>query len=491
MSADNHQARRLQILARLALVTGLAVAAALVFTDLGSSPSPDRNSSPAERLVSLSSPRPLTRIDSSTCTRPIESIRVGDRVLASNPEVTNAERSSWAEPDWNDWLHLSLQMQMPSRDHQADRSKILDIELLRPQSWLREQLRFVIDSSEKVGGSNESSDETGTSQHALTSVSRLLSRSPDPEQAYVDKAAVPFSPLTGVYREIAITSALIAANGMDLIGLTVQMDMPEMGATGTAVVTDIRSCPAVRPGDGQPVTATFSHPPANAVLDVLFEGESEPIGVTDNHLFWSVDRQQFLAIGKMKLGEHVQTFHGDTKRIEQKLARPGPQAVYNLEVYGEHVYFVGEQGLLAHNSYSLNAPRGTLSPVLQTQKQLSTLANRQADVVSRFLRTSDSRVATTYRNVQSSNPNFAKLIEGRVLDRRLNSILKKNPLGNGVRLDQAVPNSGSALRPDVFFPNLDGKRVIFDFGGPSKIGDIRKFEGLADEIIPIVPVQRF
>ena len=78
---------------------------------------------------------------------------------------------------------------------------------------------------------------------------------------------------------------------------------------------------------------------------------SDAIGVTDNHLFWSVDRQQFVPIGEMEIGERVQTYHGETKRIASKLPRPGPpKEVYNLEVYGEHVYFVGEQALLAHNS---------------------------------------------------------------------------------------------------------------------------------------------
>ena len=74
----------------------------------------------------------------------------------------------------------------------------------------------------------------------------------------------------------------------------------------------------------------------------------EPIGVTDNHLFWSVDRQEFVPIGEMEIGERVQTYHGETKRIASKLPRPGPpKEVYNLEVYGEHVYFVGDEALLA------------------------------------------------------------------------------------------------------------------------------------------------
>ena len=32
-----------------------------------------------------------------------------------------------------------------------------------------------------------------------------------------------------------------------------------------------------------------------------------------------------------------------------KLSRPGPELVYNLEIYGEHVYHVGD-GVLVHNS---------------------------------------------------------------------------------------------------------------------------------------------
>jgi len=58
----------------------------------------------------------------------------------------------------------------------------------------------------------------------------------------------------------------------------------------------------------------------------------------------------------MEIGQQVITFQGETKRIESKLPRPGPRTVYNLEVYGEHVYFVGNQGLLAHNAYADDAP---------------------------------------------------------------------------------------------------------------------------------------
>ena len=216
-------------------------------------------------------------------------------------------------------------------------------------------------------------------------------------------ADIPLSPLRPFYREVIITTAALHASEVELVGLTVVLDLPEMGATGTAVVTNVTACPMVRSGAGQPITATFSHPPSTAVLNVVFSGESQPIGVTDNHLFWSVDRQQFLPIGKMEIGEQVQTFHGETKRIEAKLPRPGPQVVYNLEVYGEHVYFVGSTGVLAHNMCTplkgggvrghgalqdLRAP----SPGLTPAQRLSQVAARSPEeVASRLARANDLR----------------------------------------------------------------------------------------------------
>ena len=49
-------------------------------------------------------------------------------------------------------------------------------------------------------------------------------------------------------------------------------------------------------------------------------------------------------------GERLLLYNGETKRVVQKLPRPGPQVVYNLEIYGEHVYHVTSDGVMVHNS---------------------------------------------------------------------------------------------------------------------------------------------
>ena len=420
INSNDKTTRLVQLLGRVTLFVGLIVAACLLLdakpteTELRSG---DERS--AKRLVSLhsdpDSPKPTGIVGVGT--RPIEQIKVGDRVMARNPEVSDAERASWTEPDWNQWLHLSLVM--PKEDGSE-----LKIELLRPESWLLDQMSYVIDERSerepRTGATSgkalptadkDPSSEThlvtnpSSNQTSLAPLSPRAGRGGGGQGLAAQPAVadIPLSPLRPFYREVIITTAALHASEVELVGLTVVLDLPEMGATGTAVVTNVTACPMVRSGAGQPITATFSHPPSTAVLNVVFSGESQPIGVTDNHLFWSVDRQQFLPIGKMEIGEQVQTFHGETKRIEAKLPRPGPQVVYNLEVYGEHVYFVGSTGMLAHNMCTplkgggvrghgalqdLRAP----SPGLTPAQRLSQVAARSPEeVASRLARANDLR----------------------------------------------------------------------------------------------------
>jgi hypothetical protein len=76
----------------------------------------------------------------------------------------------------------------------------------------------------------------------------------------------------------------------------------------------------------------------------------ERIRVTGNHPIWSQDRHDYVAAMDLRLGERLMNLSGDTVWVQQKLPRPGPTPVYNLEVQDEHVYYVGAHGVLAHNS---------------------------------------------------------------------------------------------------------------------------------------------
>jgi hypothetical protein len=130
--------------------------------------------------------------------------------------------------------------------------------------------------------------------------------------------------------------------------------------SGPAWVRDIEPCQGVLPGDGQVITATFQHSSGDVIDLVWSDDESrnlESIGTTSNHPFYAFDRGDYVQAGSLQEGERLLTYSGDTKRVVSKLARPGPETVYNLEVFGEHVYFIGHDGVLVHNSdsYGLNA----------------------------------------------------------------------------------------------------------------------------------------
>ena len=118
---------------------------------------------------------------------------------------------------------------------------------------------------------------------------------------------------------------------------------------GWASLTDVDENVAIQPGPGNVVTGTFAHV-SDAVIDLQIEGQPKPIGCTTTHPFWSVDRQDFVEAGRLQQGERVQLYNGETKRVVQKLPRPGPVNVYNLEVYAEHVYSVTPDGVLTHNN---------------------------------------------------------------------------------------------------------------------------------------------
>ncbi len=76
-------------------------------------------------------------------TTPIQDIRVGQRVLAHNPEVSKEDRDSWVEPDWSEWQLVRLEMPKPD-------GGLLKIEMLRPTGWLESQAAVLVESREII-----------------------------------------------------------------------------------------------------------------------------------------------------------------------------------------------------------------------------------------------------------------------------------------------------------------------------------------------------
>jgi hypothetical protein len=157
-----------------------------------------------------------------------------------------------------------------------------------------------------------------------------------------------------------------------------EINVPECGISGTAEVLDVQPCPTITAGPGRVVTATFHHQSA-AAIDVRLDGEEESIGTTPNHPFWSETKQDFVRADQLSPGEEVLTFAGSAL-ITSITPRAGPEPVFNLEVQCEHVYRIGDAGVLVHNGNPCKVYHGTDSASAESivNKGLNDAARRRA-----------------------------------------------------------------------------------------------------------------
>jgi hypothetical protein len=129
-------------------------------------------------------------------------------------------------------------------------------------------------------------------------------------------------------------------------------NLPELEVSGLALVTAIDDCPPIACGEGSVVTARFVTREVHVVasVDVLgADGTVETITGTTIHPVWSVDRQEWVPLAELADGETLQGLDELAVVLSVTHSRV-TQPVYNIEVHGEHVYQVGELGLVVHNS---------------------------------------------------------------------------------------------------------------------------------------------
>ncbi len=134
-------------------------------------------------------------------------------------------------------------------------------------------------------------------------------------------------------------------------GRTIFIDLYEMGAVGDAQVQGVGPCPEIQPGDGGAVViGTFKHQADenSNVVHLKLEDQIELTGVTGNHPYWSVDRQAFVEVGNLRIGELVDTMYG-RKHVVSITPIEHTDFLYNFETT-EHVYRVGSLGTLVHNT---------------------------------------------------------------------------------------------------------------------------------------------
>jgi hypothetical protein len=176
---------------------------------------------------------------------------------------------------------------------------------------------------------------------------------PEPDQATWAKLSITVERSDGgiVDAEIIRPRSWILANGIQA-GRMLPFNLPELDVSGLAMVTSSDDCPPIAEGEGSVVTARFVTREVHVVasVDVLgADGTVETISGTTIHPMWSVDRQEWVPITELAEGEVLQGLDGLAVVLSVTLSRV-TQPVYNIEVHGEHVYQVGELGVLVHNA---------------------------------------------------------------------------------------------------------------------------------------------
>jgi len=110
----------------------------------------------------------------------------------------------------------------------------------------------------------------------------------------------------GVVRTVGLLRSRewLAAQGIRRVGDRVRLELRELDVDGLFQVMAIKACPEIAAGPGRVVTAVFSAS-RGAVWNLGIAGESAPIGVTEQHPFWSLDRNDWVPAGKLRRGERV------------------------------------------------------------------------------------------------------------------------------------------------------------------------------------------
>ena len=120
-----------------------------------------------------------------------------------------------------------------------------------------------------------------------------------------------------------------------------------MGIRGQASILEIRPT-NVKRGLGCIVLAKVSSL-SNDVYEVGFGEGVAPLRGTGLHPLYSLDRDDWVQVRDLRIGERLQTAEGGISIVSLEKVR-GLHRVFNLEVEGDHEFLVGDAQIRAHNN---------------------------------------------------------------------------------------------------------------------------------------------
>ena len=135
--------------------------------------------------------------------------------------------------------------------------------------------------------------------------------------------------------------------GLSRPGDRVFLELPELGVSGWASLERMWEHGPLEPGPGRLVLST-TETTSNDVYELSFIEDAEALRGTGSHPLYSLDRDDWVRVRDLQVGERLQTAEGAVT-VEALEKVRGVHRVYNLEVDADHEYLVGEAGVRAHN----------------------------------------------------------------------------------------------------------------------------------------------
>jgi len=135
------------------------------------------------------------------------------------------------------------------------------------------------------------------------------------------------------------------------VGAVINLRLTEIDVDATGYVLSIADGPGVQPGEGAVVTGRFTTRRGSGLVRVTFEDGTRLVG-SAKHPVWSPVDGAWRGLGEFGPGDFVQARTGLLAvTARERLHDEVP--LCNIEVHGQHVYEVTDQGVLVHNSGTL------------------------------------------------------------------------------------------------------------------------------------------
>ncbi len=162
-------------------------------------------------------------------------------------------------------------------------------------------------------------------------------------------------------------------------GACINLRLEELNVAGLTTIRSVDRCPPLSDGHGNLVTGRFVTRGATNLVEATFS-DSTVLNGTSIHPVWSLDRMDWVPLGELAIGERVYSNDAPLHLVE-RVSHNQPTDVYNIEVDCEHVYQVGDAGILVHNQYHhlvshySNAKRGWTQNWSADARQILSNAN--------------------------------------------------------------------------------------------------------------------